>query len=86
MLRLGGATGSNWDLFARKMAIACMESVGNLGRLIVDKRYYNPPDIVDADYGSLNPASDPHGIKKALFLLKAYESRAKEIRKCRKIE
>ena len=59
------------------MAIACMESVGNLGRLIVDERYYILPDIVDADYGSFNPASDPPGIKKAL-LLKAYESRSNE--------
>jgi len=80
MLRIGGTTGSNWDYFKRKMSVACMESVGNLGRLIDDEAYYVPPQVVDADFGSLNPASDPHGIRKAM-LLKEYEGRHKEIRK-----
>ena len=80
MLRIGGTTGSNWDYFKRKMSVACMESVGNLGRLIDDEAYYVPPLVVDADFGSLNPASDPHGIRKAM-LLKEYEGRHKEIRK-----
>ena len=71
-------TGSNWDYFKRKMAIACMESVGNLGRLIDDEAYYSPPAIIDSKYGSLNSADNPYGIQKTL-LLKAYESRAKEI-------
>jgi len=80
MLRIGGTTGSNWDYFKRKMSVACMESVGNLGRLIDDEAYYIPPPVIDADFGSLNPVSDPHGIRKAM-LLKEYEGRHKEIRK-----
>jgi len=37
-LRFGAS--SNFDLFKKKIAIACMERYKNLGRLILDKKYY----------------------------------------------
>ncbi len=40
----------NFDTFNKKMAIACMEKYKNLGRLIVDVRYYYPPNINLLDY------------------------------------
>jgi hypothetical protein len=43
MLRLGVA--NNFDTFKKKLSIACMEKYKNLGRLIVDEAYYNPPAI-----------------------------------------
>jgi len=44
MLRFGA--GNNFELFKRKISIACMEKYKNLGRLIMDEQYY-VPDAVD---------------------------------------
>jgi hypothetical protein len=44
MLHFGA--GNNFDLFKRKVSIACMEKYKNLGRLIMDEQYY-VPDAVD---------------------------------------
>jgi hypothetical protein len=43
MLRYGN--NQNLDLFERKMIVACLEKYGNLGRLIQDGAYYDPPAV-----------------------------------------
>jgi hypothetical protein len=70
----------NWDLFKRKMTVAALEKFGNLGRLIQDESYYDPPAVNTQLYDLVN---DPHGIQRAL-LIKAYEARDKEMRNMEK--
>jgi hypothetical protein len=48
MLHFGVA--NNFDLFKRKVFIACMEKYKNLGRLIMDKKYYVPEAVDVALY------------------------------------
>jgi hypothetical protein len=43
MLNYGA--GNNFDLFKKRVAVACMERYKNLGRLIVDEQYYSPPPV-----------------------------------------
>jgi len=43
LLRFGAS--NNFDSFKRKVSIACMERYKNLGRLIVDEKYYVPTSI-----------------------------------------
>jgi hypothetical protein len=59
MLRLG--VNNNYDAFKKKVFIACMEKYKNLGRLIVDEKYYAPPAV---DIDNYNLQSDPHDIEK----------------------
>jgi len=73
MLRLGA--NNNFDMFKRKISIACMEKYKNLGRLIHDEAYYQPPAIDTADY---DLANDPHEVEKTR-LREAYKRRDKEI-------
>jgi hypothetical protein len=73
MLRFG--VSNNFDLFKRKVSIACMERYKNLGRLITDEAYYAPPSIDKALYDLTN---DPHEVEKGR-LRKAYERRDKEV-------
>ena len=73
MLRLG--VNNNFDNFKKKIAIACMERYKNLGRLIVDEKYYDPP-AVDTTLYDLN--NDPHDIEKTR-LKEAYKRRDKEL-------
>jgi hypothetical protein len=73
MLRLG--VNNNFDMFKRKISIACMEKYKNLGRLIHDETYYHPPTIDISDFDLTN---DPHEIEKAR-LREAYKRRDKEV-------
>ena len=73
MLRLG--VSNNFDTFKKKVSIACMEKYKNLGRLIVDERYYVPPAV---DTTQFNLTNDPHEIKKGR-LREAHKRRDKEI-------
>jgi hypothetical protein len=73
MLRFGIA--NNFDLFKRKMSVACMEIYKNLGRLITDEVYYEPPVIDNILYDITN---DPHDIEKGR-LKEAYKMRDKEV-------
>ena len=52
MLRLG--VNSNFDMFKKKMSIACMERYKNLGRLIHDENYCAPPVIDVNDFNLAN--------------------------------
>jgi hypothetical protein len=72
-LKYGG--GNNFDLFKKRVAIACLERYKNLGRLIVDERYYVPPLIDAADY---NLAKDPYEVEKVRFR-ENHKRRDKEI-------
>jgi hypothetical protein len=60
MLRFG--VGNNYDLFKRKISIACMERYKNLGRLIMDEKYYEPAKVDTALYDLTN---DPHEVEKS---------------------
>jgi hypothetical protein len=73
MLRLG--VSNNFDLFKKRMSIACMEKYRNLGRLVVDEAYYSPPAI---DIQRFNLQNDPHDIEKGR-LREAHKRRDKEI-------
>jgi hypothetical protein len=73
MLRLGAS--NNFDLFKRKVSIACQEKYKNLGRLIHDEAYYIPATIDTAMY---NITNDPHKIEKGQ-LCEAHKRRDKEI-------
>jgi len=72
-LKYGG--GNNFDLFKKRVAIACLERYKNLGRLIVDERYYVPPMIDAADYDLGN---DPYEVERVRFR-EAHKRRDKEI-------
>ncbi len=73
MLRFG--VSKNYDLFKHKVSVACMERYKNLGRLIMDEKYYVPAAINDALYDLMN---DPYGIEKAR-LREAHKRRDKEL-------
>jgi hypothetical protein len=73
MLRLG--VNNIFDMFKRKISIACMEKYKNLGRLIHDEVYYTPPPI---DIKTFNLSNDPHNVEKTR-LKEAYKRRDKEI-------
>jgi len=69
---------NNWVDFKKKMAIACCEHYGDLGKIIEDEYYYIPPNLDQDDYGLFDPTSDPLGINKAA-LLEAVKNRIKKI-------
>jgi hypothetical protein len=73
MLRFGANT--NFDNFRKKISITCMEKYKNLGRLIQDEKYYEPPVINHSDYDLVN---DPHEIERTR-LKEAYKRRDKEV-------
>jgi hypothetical protein len=50
MIRFG--VSNNYDLFKPKVLVACMEKYKNLGRFIMDEKYYVPAAI--DDYPSSN--------------------------------
>jgi len=52
MLRFG--VGNNYDLFRRKISIACIEKYKNFGRLIIDEEYCTPPKVDTALYDLSN--------------------------------
>ncbi len=41
---------SNYNVFKKKIDLACMEKYKNLGRLINHEKYYVPPEIYPTDY------------------------------------
>jgi hypothetical protein len=59
-LKYGG--GNNFDLFKKRVAMACLERYKNLRRLIVDEKYHVPPPIDIANY---NLANDPDDVEKS---------------------
>ncbi len=59
MLRFGA--GNNFDLFKRKISVACMEKYKNLGHLIMDEKYY-VPDAVDTSLFDLT--NDRYDVEK----------------------
>ena len=73
MLRFGA--GNNFDLFKRKISVACMEKYKNLGRLIVDEQYY-VPDVVDSSLFDLT--NDHYDVEKGR-LREAHKHRDREI-------
>jgi len=73
LLRFGAS--NNFDSFKRKVSIACMERYKNLGRLIVDEKYYVPTSI---DVTLYNFSNDPYNVKKTR-LKEAYKRRDKEV-------
>jgi hypothetical protein len=66
---------NNYNLFKRKISIACQEKYTNLGRLINNEDYYVLPVVDTALY---NPTNDPHEIEKGR-LRKAHKRRDKEV-------
>jgi len=66
---------NNYDLFRRKVSIACMEKYKNLGRLIMDEVYYVPAKVDTALFDLTN---DPHEIEEGR-LKEALKRRDKEI-------
>jgi hypothetical protein len=48
---------NNFDLFRRKVSVACMERYKNLGRLITNEQYFIPPAI---DIVLYNLTNDPY--------------------------
>ena len=73
MLRFG--VSNNFDLFKRKVSIACQEKYKNLGHLIYDEEYYTPTAVDTALY---NLTNDPYEIEKGR-LREAHKRRDKEI-------
>jgi len=73
MLRFGA--GNNFDLFKRKISVACMEKYKNLGHLIMDEKYY-VPDAVDTSLFDLT--NDRYDVEKGR-LREAHKHRDKEI-------
>jgi hypothetical protein len=73
MLHFGCA--NNYDLFKRKISIACMEKYKNLGRLIMDEKYYQPLLV---DMALYDLTYDPYDMEKAR-LREAHKCRDKEI-------
>lgn len=73
MLRFGSS--NNFDLFKRKVSVACMERYKNLGRLIIDEKYYVPDNVDRTLYDLTN---DPHDVEK-VRLREAYKHRDKEV-------
>jgi hypothetical protein len=72
-LKYGGW--NNFDLFKKCIAIACLKRYKNLGRLIVDEKYYVPPAIDVADF---NLANDPYDVEK-IRLWEGHKRRDKEV-------
>jgi hypothetical protein len=73
MLRFGA--GNHFNLFKRKISVACMEKYKNLGRLIIDEQYY-VPDAVDTSLYDLT--NDRYDVEKGR-LREAHKHRDKEI-------
>ena len=78
--QLGYGHKGNWDPFKRKMIVVCLEKYKNLGRLIQDEAYYDPPAV---DVTAYNLTVDPYQIERSR-MTKAYEARDKEIREMKK--
>jgi hypothetical protein len=66
---------SNYYIFNKKIALACMEKYKNLRRLINDEKYYVPPEINPMDYDLTHNVTD---IEKGR-LRDAHKRRDKEI-------
>ena len=64
---------NNWLLFRERMIKNALERYGDLGRLIEDERYFEPPPIDRSAYDLIN---DPDGFNKQL-LLEALKARQK---------
>jgi hypothetical protein len=73
MLRFG--LSNNFDLFRRKISIACMERYKNSVRLILDEKYFVPPSVDSSLYDLMN---DQFEIEKAR-LKETHKRRDKEI-------
>jgi hypothetical protein len=73
MLRLG--VNNNFNNFKKKVSIACMKKYKNLGRLIIDEKYYVPPAVDTSQY---NLTNDPYEVEKGR-LREAHKRRDKEI-------
>lgn len=73
MLRFGVA--NNYNLFKHRVSVACMERYKNLGRLIMDEKYFVPAAVDDALYDLMN---DPYDIEKAR-LREAHKRRDTEL-------
>ena len=73
MLHIG--VSNNFDLFRRKLSVACMERYKNLGRLITDEEYYVPAVVDTALYDLSN---DPYEVERGR-LREAHKRRDKEI-------
>jgi hypothetical protein len=58
MLKYGA--GSNYDMFNKQVAVACVGKYKTLGRLIVDEKYYVPPPM---DATQFDLSNDPYEIK-----------------------
>jgi hypothetical protein len=52
LLRCGPA--NNFIVFKKRLAVACMERYGDLGRLIEDDAYYVPPEIDRSGYSTMD--------------------------------
>jgi hypothetical protein len=61
------------------MAKVCLEKYGDLGRLIKDEKYYEPPEVDRSKY-PLSDDKDPDGINKML-LQEALKARQKAVLK-----
>jgi len=77
MLRFGAS--KNFDLFKCKVPVACMERYKNLGRLIVDEKYYVLDDV---DISLYDLTNDPYDVEKAR-LREAYKHRNKDVNNMR---
>jgi len=69
--------GSNWVVFNEKLSKAALEKYGDLGRLIEDEQYYEPPQVDRSKYDLNN---DPDGFNKIL-LQEALKARQKLVLK-----
>ena len=58
ILRYGPS--NNWVEFKKKMSLAAGENYGDLGKLIDDEVYYEPPPVDPSDFGPLDKKEDPH--------------------------
>jgi Zinc knuckle len=52
LLRCG--PGNNFMLFKKRLSVVCMERYGDLGRIIKDEKYYEPPAVDISKYDSAN--------------------------------
>jgi hypothetical protein len=73
MLKYGAR--NNFDLFKKRVVVACMEKYKNLERLIVDEKFYDP---LPFDTSLFDLSNDPHKIEKER-LREANKRRDKEI-------
>jgi hypothetical protein len=63
---------NNFDLFKRKILVACMEWYKNLGCLIMDGKYFVPPNV---DLTLYDLTNDPFKIVKSKVERSTQEAR-----------